>query len=250
MHVLQYAQSVRRHVHPEVLLVLGVPSRGEVFDLQRAVHEGLLQFVPHHDVQRIGQFVRLGADEGALDSVDVAAPIRQGHLPQLLAEGALQFGIVLGPKLGATADDVLHQARLALVHGHRGAAARHRVVQRGIALTLVHPVPHLVDGREDGRRGILLVVVVGDAHVQPTEAVGEGVLALLDDRLGGVETHDLAKTFFAVGLLLVHGVLAGGLPHVGVAFAPDLVDQGHQALLQKVEKAVVFGHAVPRLVVV
>ena len=149
------------------------------------------------------------------------------------------------PELAAPADVVLEKARLALVHSHRHAAARHGILQVTCNLQLVEPVPHLVNGAENGTCKRVFVVMVGNSHVAVAVVVRVGMLALAHHRLIFIEEHNAAE-IFAERLLFFRGESARGKSGVnGLLRGEHLFYERNELALYEIEKFVILisGHA-------
>ena len=126
-------------------------------------------------MQVVGHLVGVGADQRGLDLVDGPVKGVERHAAQLPGKGLLQAGVEKGPEAAAAPDEVLPQARLALVHAGGGAAAQGRALQIQAHPLLVHSVARLVHGGKEGVAEEILLDAGGDAHVVDGKAGGEGV---------------------------------------------------------------------------
>ena len=199
MHVLQHAQSVVGRGDSEVFGEFFIPVAGKVFDLQTAVDKFLFYFVTKHDVQRIGEFVRLRTHKTAFGAVDEVYKLFFRNLAELHGEVLLQVFVMHFPESVAAPYHVFVETGLTFVHAQTCSAAAQRAVERPVALLFVKGVSRFVNYRIDCRHNVVFVIVVGDSHVVGAETACEGVFAFLHYSTGFVETHDvtqvLAKTF-------------------------------------------------------
>jgi hypothetical protein len=83
------------------------------------------------------------------------------------------------PEAPAAPDDVLPQARLALVDACRRALGQRRALDRTVDALLVHGVSRFVHRAEEAVAQIVLVEAGGDAHIAQREAGHEGVVRLV-----------------------------------------------------------------------
>ena len=122
MDVLQCALSVVGHVEPKVRLEERVPRLGEVFDLERALEQLVLQLESQQDVHVVRDLVRLDADQRWVCPVDGAVEPFLVDSLQWLRKDRPKTRIEVTPEWLAAADQVLPQPRLRLVDAGRGAA--------------------------------------------------------------------------------------------------------------------------------
>ena len=85
MHVLQAALRVVRDGDAEIVLIFLIPKRGNFIDRDLAVHERLFQFIADHDVQAVGQLVRVAAVEARRGGVDGLVKLTLGHVGERAA---------------------------------------------------------------------------------------------------------------------------------------------------------------------
>ena len=116
-------------------------------------------------MQVVGHLVGVGADERALDAVDRAVERVQRNGLELPEERLLQPRIEVFPEAAAPADEILPQARLALVHAGRCAVGERGALERAIDPQLVERVAALVQGREQRIGDLVLAHARGDADV-------------------------------------------------------------------------------------
>ena len=93
MAVLQAALAVIGNLHAQILLVQLCPRGRDLLCRQGARNELLLDLVPHHNVQAVGQLIGLGADEAGLHLVHGAVELLRSHISQLCGEEFLHLGI-------------------------------------------------------------------------------------------------------------------------------------------------------------
>ena len=105
MHVLEDATGVVGHVDAEQVAHLRVPGLGEIVERERARDRLLLELEAEDDVERVGDLVRVDADQPRRDAVDAAVPRLQVDRLELREE-PLQLGQAPAPEGGA-ADEVL-----------------------------------------------------------------------------------------------------------------------------------------------
>ena len=159
-------------------------ASGRSATLERAVHEGAFDLDPQHDVEIVGELVRLDADEARLHAGDGAVELVGGHIPERVGKGLLERREMHRPEGRAAGDVVLEQAGLGFVRAE--ARAAHRVEpdeiggQRGAGIgrvdaLFVETVAGLVRRAEDGGRQVAPIVAGGDAHVVAGERHLEGM---------------------------------------------------------------------------
>ena len=250
MGVLQDALPVVGDIHAQILLVQPVPLGGQVVGGEGAVEHPLLQLVAHHDMQAVGQLVRLRADEGRLGLVDHAVEVVLRHVVQTGGEMRLQPRVDDGAERPAAADDVLIEPGLALVDAHGHTVAQIAAGQLPAGVQLVQGVTALMHHGVQGRGHHVGMVVGGDTHIVTGEVDGEGMLRLADDAVVPVDAHDAHDEVgelpldgdgeIGVERRVVHPVGVGG----------DPLDERHQLLPQGGEEFVAGGHRQTPLVVV
>ena len=110
MHVLQDAVFVVFGGNSEVAGVFVVPDFGQVTDVERSLEQPEFKLKADDDVQIVGHFVGIGADQRALYFVDGAIEGLERYVFELCWEGSLQAGVVVLPEGPRSADLVFPQA--------------------------------------------------------------------------------------------------------------------------------------------
>ena len=176
MHVLQAALLVVGHVEPQIFFIFRVPERGHLIRRDLAVDEGLFQLVADHDVDAVGQLVRVHTVQARTRYVDRLVQLPVGHVGEGIAGQLPQLRRDEAQERLAPADDVFKETGNALVHG-----AGHIVVGVIRVLLFRHilheqRVSALVHGGEDVRDEIILIKMSRHADIVRSVMVGEGVL--------------------------------------------------------------------------
>ena len=208
MRILQAAVRVVGNGNAQVLVHKAVPKRGDVLGRGLAGKQHALDLVAHHNMQRIGELVGLGADQRRLRDV-------HGAVERVLVDVAVDLGCVAAQHLeqrshkgAAATHGVLEEAALALVDAHGGATLKTGARIGRIDAQLIHGVSRLVDDAVDVGDAVVFVDVRGDARVAHREALAKRVLG--KGKRGVVQVH--ADKLHQVE---AHGAL-GSLGHVGV----------------------------------
>ena len=225
MRILQAAARVVGNGNAQVLVHKAIPKRGDVLGRGLAGKQYALDLVAHHNMQRVGELVSLGADQRRLRDV-------HGAVERVLVDVAVDLGRVAAQHLEqrshkgtAAAHGVLKEAALALVDAHGGAALKTGARIGGIDAQLVHGVSRLVDDAVDIGDAVVLVDVRGDARVAHREALAKrmlgkgkrGVVQVQADEPHQVEAHG------ALGSLGYVGV-----QKVGIGLLAALADGAHE----------------------
>ena len=244
MHVLQRAiREVAPRVHAEQRAHFLVPQCRDVFRLDLALDQGLLDLVAQDHVRRIRALVGIDAD------------VAGRHTRQQLVEVGRLEGRLRTEVLGEQGRQQLRERRvaaqlhleaqaLALVQAH-GARLRHRLAeQRARQVLLVARMAGLVNGAHQAGQQIVLAVARGQAHVF-RHAAGERMRALV--QAAGLEVEiEQAHHVLAQCTLRGDGERAHRLDKLvlGLALLRPL-DQARQPLAQIAEQAVELraGHA-------
>ena len=235
--VLQAALAVIGNLHAQILLVQLCPRGRDLLCRQGARNELLLDLVPHHNVQAVGQLIGLGADEAGLHLVHSAVELLRSHISQLCGEEFLHLGID-GPDKGAgTADEVLVEAGLALVHAHGHTAGQAGVLQVIPDAQLIQGMAALVENGVHRGGHIVQVVVGGDADILVVELQRKGVFGLTQAAVAPVQTHDLHE-IVRKRLLLLDRIFQMQEAVIDLGLLADGPDEGHQTLAQGVKEHV------------
>ena len=238
MRVLQAAARVVGNRNAQVLVHKAVPKCGDILGRGLAGKQHALNLVAHHNVQRVGELVGLGADQRRLRNVHGAVERVLVHVAVDLGRVAAQHLEQRAHKGAAAAHGVLKETALALVDAHGGTALQARARIGGIHAQLVHGVAGLVDDAEDVGDAIVLVDVRGDARVAHRETLAKRMLGKGERGVVQVQAHKLHQ-------VEAHGAL-GGLGHMGVqkvgsgllAALTDGVHERHDRGLDLVAKCV------------
>ena len=209
----------------QVLIHKAIPKRGDVLGRGLAGKQHALDLVAHHNVQRIGELVGLGADQRRLRDV-------HGVVERVLVDVAVDLGRMAAQYLEqrshkgtAAAHGVLKEAALALVDAHGGAALQAGARIGGIDAQLVHGVPRLVDDAVDVGDAIVLVDVCRDARVTHGKALAKRVLGKGKRGVVQVQADELHQ-------VEAHGALGGlghaGVQKVGIGLLAALADGVHE----------------------
>ena len=192
-------------------------------------------------MQRVGELVRFGADEAGLRAVLGEVELTRGHARESSREVLHQRGVQrLREGLGAT-HEVLEEARLRLVHAHRGAALEGGQPIDGVHVLLVEGVPALVQHREDVGEDVVLVGVARDDHKARGGAARERVLGAPEPERLRVQAFDVNEVArerplaLHVVVALHVGVLGlGGTCHaVGQKRDHTVLDLGKEAVIER-----------------
>ena len=209
----------------QVLIHEAIPKRGDILGCGLAGKQHALDLVAHHNVQRIGELVGLGADQRRLRDV-------HGVVERVLVDVAVDLGCVAAQHLeqrshkgAAATHGVLEKAALALVDAHGGAALKTGTRIGGIDAQLVHGVSRLVDDAVDVGDAIVLVDVCRDARVTHGKALAKRVLGKGKRGVVQVQADELHK-------VEAHGALGGlghaGVQKVGIGLLAALADGVHE----------------------
>ena len=112
MNVLQAPLHIVRRADAEPLLHPGVPGFGQVAHRQLSGEQLLLQLVAQHDVQRVGELVRIHADQSAPHPGEVAVDVLHVPLRSARAEVLRQQRLDVAHERPAAAHDHLDQQRV------------------------------------------------------------------------------------------------------------------------------------------
>ena len=149
----------------EVLAVLLVPGGGGVGRRELAAQEGLFQLEANEDVQVVGRFVGLDADERRPHVVDGEVECVEAHAAERGRKPRLGGRIKVLPEGPAAADEVLPRPRLRLVNAQGDGLPQRQAEAVGRQALFVDPVSRLVQDAEEGRVEETPVVTRGDAAV-------------------------------------------------------------------------------------
>ena len=94
----------------EIALVGGPPGVGQVGDSESAFEEVQAQLEADHDMEVVGDFVGVGADEAGLDAVDGAVEGIEVDGAELVGEGLLELGVEVVPEGLASAYEVFPES--------------------------------------------------------------------------------------------------------------------------------------------
>ena len=122
MRILQTAARVVGNGNAQILVHKTIPKRGDVLGRGLAGKQHALDLVAHHNMQWVGELVRLGADQRRLRDVHGAVERILVHATVDLGRVAAQHFEQRSHKGAAAAHGVLKEAALALVDAHGGAA--------------------------------------------------------------------------------------------------------------------------------
>ena len=202
MDVLQHAVGIVRRLDAEVAAVLFVPGGGQIGHAKIIVEQRLLQFESHEDVEVIGHFVGLGADQRGPHVVDCEIEVVERDIGERFVEGRLGKWIEVLPETAAAADQIFPHPRLRFVDAERdGFAGGETVAFFGQAL-VVDAVARFVQDAEEAAGEIVLVVARGEAGVVRSEAAAEGMMGDVEpagleieaDRFGGLRPNDFCNS--------------------------------------------------------
>ena len=161
VHVLEHAVREVGWLQSEVLAHLRVEGLRQVAHLEAPGEELALDLEAQDDVQAIRHLVGVDAPERRLHLVQRALERLDRHVGEL-RKLALQQRIEVPPSRGTPAYEVLPHATLRLMERRRDAVAERRAREPRVDLTLVQPVPELVQARQDA-----VDVVVVEPRRQP-----------------------------------------------------------------------------------
>ena len=134
-----------------------------------------------HDVQAVGQLVRVAAVEARRSGVDGLIKLTLGHVGERAAAQLLQLGIDEVHKRLAAADQVFVEAGNALVHPVRHGVCGVLAVKFLRLVLHEQRVAALMERGEDIGDEIVLIIVRRDAHVPGAEVRGERMLGRHED---------------------------------------------------------------------
>ena len=229
MHVLHRAVGiVASGRQAQGLLHPIIPGLGYVGDAQAAAQQRLLHFVAQDDVQRVGEFVGIDADEAAFHPRGAA---QQGVRLPLGRTGGRAEQLALDDgrrelKEGRTAADLhFHQERLALVQRHAAGIANRLTAPDSRQALLVERVAGFVEHGEQRREVVPFVVARGDARIVRL-AAAERVVTDVQATALEVEAEG-AHQGLAEGGLALGGKRTSG--HRGCGLTADrMVDERRQ----------------------
>ena len=193
MHVLKAAAGVVRHVNAEIFLIFRVPERGDLVHGDLAVDERLFQLVADQDVQAVGQLVRVAADKARLRDIRRLVKLPLGHVGKGVAGDLAQLWVDEMDERLAPADEVLIEARDALVHGVRHGIGGVLAVELLRLVLHEQRVSALVERGEDVGDEIFLVVMRGDAHIVRAEVGRERMLRRHEHQRGAAQALQLQQ---------------------------------------------------------
>ncbi len=191
MHVLQNAVGVVRYIYTEVFLIHCIPGIGQFLYCEGAADKLLFQFIAYHNVQWVGQLVRIHADKARLCLVDCPVQFLALYAGKLLREQPHKLRPEEGQKLPAASDKVFKQAALAFVYAHDAAAGKYGIPQPRRNMPLVQRMAALVDNAVHTGDHAVLIVVGGYADVLIVELRGERMLGLAQHAVIRAKAHDL-----------------------------------------------------------
>src|SRR5579862_78333 len=149
MRVLEHSVSVVRNLDPQVIPHTAVPLLGKLLEGERAGQELLLELEAEDDVQVVRRLVRLDADQGRPDGVDLAIPpfdvVAREHLRVRLLKPREE----VAPERERAPDQVLPHPALRLVDAERDTAGERRALQGAMDLVVGEAVAELVQRREE-----------------------------------------------------------------------------------------------------
>ena len=155
MGVLQTALSVGFGCDAEILFHFLVPHFGKVFNFQRTFNQRLFDFKADDDVERVGHFIGVDADEAPFYSIDGPVKVFEGKCGERFRVGLLQDGIEMFPEGQSVADEGFPKAGLAFVDGDRGGFAKRRSELFFREPLIVESMPALVqNGKDAGKWGV------------------------------------------------------------------------------------------------
>ena len=137
-------------------------------------------------MQGIGQFIRLGPDQGGFGQVDGGIQLVFRDVLHLGGEDLLhdlQQGRAEG---AAAADEVFIEPGLAFMYAHGYAVGQIGELQVVPDVQLVQGVTAFMDDAVHAGEGIILIIVGGDTHIPLVGAVGEGVLGFAQGAVQGI----------------------------------------------------------------
>ena len=110
MDVLQHAVAVVGRGDAEVSFIAFAPGFGQVADGEFAFEQLQFKIEADHDVEIVGHFVGISADQRALDLVDGAVEHVERHVAELHGKSRLQLWVEVPPETTAAADEVLPES--------------------------------------------------------------------------------------------------------------------------------------------
>ena len=88
MSILKYTLFIGRYFHSEVFFVKPVPFSRKILYRQFPGHYSFFQLIAHHDVQAVGQLIRLRADQRGLAPVEAQVELLVGNSLELREQAA------------------------------------------------------------------------------------------------------------------------------------------------------------------
>lgn len=153
-------------------------------------------------MQRIGQFVRLRADQGRLRHVHGPVQGLGVHTAHLLGETCLHHWQQRFAEGQAAPNKVFVKPALTLVESHGSPISQAGKLQILPDAQLIQGMPALVDHAVHAGGHVVLLVMGGNAHVPAVEAIGEGMLRFSDNAAVRVQAHESHQPLGKASLIL------------------------------------------------
>ena len=150
MDVLQYAIPIVFCPQSQIRLVARVPRFRQISNGQLPFEQCQFKIKPEHNVQIVGDFVGICADQRAFDLINRPIKLVQRDLLELVRETLPEQRVVVLPEGAAPSDLILPETRLALMHPGRDAISQGRRFQIAVNPLFIEGMPGLVQRAEKG----------------------------------------------------------------------------------------------------
>ena len=243
VNVLKAAQPVFLDLEPEPFAHHGVPHVRQVRDAQVALEHLLLDLIPDHDVEVVGDLVGFHTDEARFDLVGDEVH-RGGIEDRNLWEGLVEPRPHNAPEGFGAANLVLPKSGLRLVNTQRNRFTSRGPLEGLRQALLIERVTGFVHHGVQTREGVGLVKTRSEPRVAWPKSSGEGVGGRVHASCVEIETHGSADAL-AKGDLIGHWEACtfrkGRDIACGRGFG-DAGQQGHEVRLEFGEHRVVPRH--------
>ena len=131
MHILKTPVAIVDRSDTEIGLHARAPSFGEIFYAETPFKQIELEVEAHHNMQIIGDFIGVRANQRAFHLIDRAIESVEPYLSELIRKPILQNRVKVLPKRAAAADDIFPKPRLALMDSQRAPSPQGGAVKFG-----------------------------------------------------------------------------------------------------------------------
>ena len=164
MYILQDAFGVIFRSDMQVFLHFLIPELRKFFHRHMIVENRFFHLITQYNMEAIRYLIRLGAHHTVLHAVDFTLKRFECHILKLWKQFS-QFFIDRLPEIDISSENILIKARLALMHPHIAAAARHRIVVFRVDILFKNRMSALMNRRKHGAERLRLIVVVRHTHI-------------------------------------------------------------------------------------